>query len=184
MRVEFPETFLCVAGLSSDSVAAINSAQPQQRILQWSERQISQVSKKLTESWPEGVTAIRVSQGRLRMPQSALRPADIPDALAEVVGPTTYYWHQRLHFGGEDVVIRCSPSFITAAAEKYGEVCSIFANLANDLRVTIYVLTGVFYDGGNAWPTLMRDYDEAAWQSSLDHTVNFLNLTILSTKEN
>ena len=80
------------------------------------------------------------------------------------------------------MLIHCHPTSLLAARGVDVEYCGILISMPDGLRLTIQAYAGAFDDGGPGWPTLLRDYDPAAWQASLDDVAAFLDLAVLSTE--
>ncbi len=179
-RVELERNLLCVRGLHPTTLKVLESDPLPGRVVQWDAPDILPRGDELTAAWPTGVVSIRISQGSLRDVPGPLVPSTLPDMLEGQEGPFTYHYPQALRFRGEHLFIRCRPTLLPAARGIYVESCAVFIPMPNDLRLTVYADAGAFYDGGPGWPTLLRDYDPAAWQASLDEVAAFLDVVVLS----
>lgn len=183
--IRFSQEWLCLIGFPEHRREGLyRSAVTGRREVQWSAREVLMREDFLSDTWPVGVTGIRISDGEISSIRmlgeryGAPQISSLPGML-ELPNPgRKMYFPKRLNFAAGQLIIRCSPFLLTAARGEYVEKCTIAASF-NGLRITVYAFTGFFWDGGPGWPLFLRDYDEDAWQASLDQVQSFLDLAIL-----
>ena len=177
--IRFSRERLCVTGFPERLREHVyESAVTGRREIQWDARDVLMREDFLSETWPVGVTGIRISDGEIAPIPNELSGSSIPNMRETTVGWLRFHYPENLSFMAGSLSITCSPSSLSAVPEGYVESCIISASM-DGLRITVYALAGFFWDGGPGWPLLLRDYDEDAWQGSLDHVQDFLDHAIL-----
>lgn len=182
--IRFTQERLCLIGFPEHRRAGLyKSATRGRREVQWQAREVLSREDFLSDAWPIGVSAVRISDGEIAPPRKPLRKSSFPNMLQVQTGGRSTFFPQNLSLASGGLRIRCYPTLLPAARGRYVEDCNFVPSMGG-LRIIVYAYTGFFWDGSPGWPLFFTDYDEDAWQASLNQVEQFLDHAILFREPN